>query len=136
MRAWIAIALMLGLAGCATMQSASSACPAGQTRLRTAQLYFGGQTADAPVVSEAEFRRFVAEEITPRFPQGLTVLDGGAQWHGQENKLIHDARKVVLIALPSDPDAQTRIEAVQGAYRTRFRLESVVKISDPACVSL
>ena len=43
----------------------------------TAELVFGRSSDDAahPSVSEADFTRFLDKEVTPRFPDGLTVID-------------------------------------------------------------
>ena len=122
------------LAGCATT-SPPPACPAGQQRLRTAQLFFGRNIAGEPGVSEAAFHKFVDDELTPRFPDGLTILDGGGQWRGPENKLIREASKVVLIVLPKSGDAGPRIEAVRAAYKTRFHQDSVLLVTQASCVS-
>jgi hypothetical protein len=129
----LATALALVTAGCAGLKH--DACPAGQERLRTAQLFFGRSVGEKPRVSEAEFRRFVDEELTPRFPDGLTILDGGGQWKGEENKLIREASKVVLIVLPKDPDQQPRLDAARAAYKTRFNQDAVMLVTQPACVS-
>lgn len=122
----------LGLAGCATLEAAP-ACPAGQEHLRTAQLFLGGQAGHA-AVPETEIRAFVDREVTPRFPDGVTVLDGGGQWRGAENQLIRQAQKVVLIVLPARGDTQSRLQAVRAAYKAKFRQESVV-VTQAACVA-
>ena len=135
MRALGAFALLtLMLAGCATAPPGPP-CPAGQERMRTAQLFFGRDVAGRPSVSEAEFRRFVDDELTPRFPDGLTVLDAAGQWRGSENKMIREASKVVLIVLPPKRGVSDRIEAVRAAYKARFHQESVLLITQAACVS-
>jgi len=131
------------LAGCVSVErsapapaaEAEEACPAGQERLRTAQLFFGRNVGAAGKVSEADFARFVDEELTPRFPDGLTVLDGGGQWRGPENQLVREASKIVLIVLPKQRDTSQRLQAVRAAYKTRFQQESVLLITQPACVS-
>jgi hypothetical protein len=136
-------AALLMLAGCASMETADLAppplpepvCPAGQEPLRTAQLFFGRNPGPQPYVSEALFTRFVDEEITPRFPDGLTVMDGGGQWRGSENQLIREAAKVVLIVLPAKADAPQRIDAVREAYKKRFQQDTVLLITQEACVS-
>jgi len=125
--------LALLLAGCA--MRAALACPAGQERLRTAQLFFGSHDPAQPRLNDRDFRRFVNEELTTRFPDGLTVLEGGDQWKGAENRRIREAAKVVLIVLPKAPDAQARLEAVKAAYKTRFNQDTELLVTPPACVS-
>ena len=120
------------LTGCATTPPS---CPSGQAYLQTAQLYFGRNIGGQPGVSEAEFRKFVDDELTPRFPDGLTVLDGGGQWRGKQDVLVREASKVVLIVLPKGRDAGGKVEAARSAYKTRFRQESVMVITQGSCVS-
>jgi len=110
-------------------------CPAGQEAHRTAQLFFGRNVGDAPAVSEADFRRFVDEVLTPKFPDGLTVLDGGGQWRGEENRMIREASKVVMIVLPKGRDVSGRLEAVRNAYKSRFHQDSVLLVTQASCVS-
>ena len=126
------------VSGCVSVSGGGSsppACPAGQTYQQTAQLFFGRNIGAQPGVSDADFRRFMDEEVTPRFPDGLTVLDGGGQWRGKDEVLIREASKVVLIVLPKAGDAQARLNAVTAAYKTRFNQESVLLVTQPACVS-
>ncbi len=123
----------LALAGCVTAPK-MAACPAGQSQMRTAQLFLD---AKAPArLNDADLRRFVQQEVTPRFPDGVTVVDGGGKWKGAENRMIRDAAKVVLIVLPARGDPQPRVEAIRAAYRTRFKQDSVVVMPPPACVAL
>lgn len=128
-----AVALVLSLGACAT--SETPACPAGQERMRTAQLFFGRSIGDQPGVTEQAFGRFVDEELTPRFPDGLTIMDGGGQWRGAENALIREASKIVLIVLPKQGDAERRIDAVRRIYKAQFKQDSVLLITQPSCVS-
>ncbi len=134
LRPALCVAVALSLAACATT-APTPGCPAGQQRLRTAQLFFGRNIAGQSGVSEAAFRQFVDQELTPRFPDGLTILDGGGQWRGPENRLIRQSSKVVLIVLPKRADAGDRIEAVRAAYKTRFHKDSVLLVTQAACVS-
>jgi hypothetical protein len=127
-----ALIAALALAGCASQPKL--ACPLGQSELRTAQIFLGAQ---APArVSERELRKFVDTEVTPRFPDGVTVIDGGGQWKGADNRMMREAAKVVLIVLPTRGDPHTRMEAVRSAYRVRFKQDSVVILPPPACVAL
>jgi hypothetical protein len=125
--------LMLGLAGCMSAPKPLG-CPAGQATLRTAQLFLGAK--NAAVLNDRDLRRFVDQEVTPRFPDGVTVVDGGGQWKGSENKMIREAAKVVLVVLPAGGDTHGRVEAVRVAYRSKFKQEPVVILPPPACVAL
>ena len=50
--------------------------PPGSQALLRSELYFGRLKPDGSVVTDAEWRAFVVEHVTPRFPDGFTVLDG------------------------------------------------------------
>jgi hypothetical protein len=132
MRALGAAILMVGLAGC--MSAPKPACPAGQSQLRTAQLFLSAKPP--ATISDNDIRKFVDAEVTPRFPDGVTLVDGGGQWRGDENRLIREAAKVVMIVLPERGDPAGKVEAVRAAYRTKFKQDSVVVMPPPACVAL
>lgn len=132
MRAAGAAILGLALVGC--MTAPKPACPAGQSQLRTAQLFL---SAKPPAkISDSDIRKFVDAEVTPRFPAGVTVVDGGGQWRGDENRLIREAAKVVMIVLPEKGDPAGKVEAVRAAYRAKFKQDSVVVLPPPSCVAL
>src|SRR5688500_17329335 len=58
---------------------AKTACaPFGTSYLRTT-LYFG-LARPSGVVSDANWQSFLRDEITPRFPDGLTVWEADGQW--------------------------------------------------------
>ena len=124
---------VLTLGGCATLTA--PACPVGQEPMRTAQLFFGRNIGDKPAVSEADFRTFVDQELTPRFPEGLTILDGGGQWKGDEDRMIREASKVVVLVLPTKGDTGRKLNEARQAYVQRFRQDSVMLVTQPACVA-
>ena len=82
MRRLLAIAGVLALAASARTSLAQPPlqCTAGLKPLAVAELFFGGNVGSRTGISNAEFNRFVASEITSRFPDGLTVLDAHGQW--------------------------------------------------------
>jgi hypothetical protein len=123
------------LAGCATARPTAPVCPAGHDARAAAQLVFGRNIGEQPGVSDEDFRRFVDEEITPRFPDGLTVLDAAGQWRGPSGVLVHESSKVVLLILPTNGSADKPIAAIREAYKAKFRQDAVLFISQPACVS-
>lgn len=133
-RLGFAAGLATALAGCAGLQPA--ACAPGQQAMLTAELLFGRKIGDRVGVSEAAFRRFVDEEVTPRFPDGLTILDTSGQYRDtQRAVLVREPSKLVLIALKDEPEGRARLAAIAERYKARFNQQSVGTILRPACVS-
>ena len=52
------------------------------------ELFFGKAKPDGSMVTDEEFRAFLDEVITPRFPNGLTMLSGAGQFRGSSG-MIH-----------------------------------------------
>ena len=87
-------------------------------------------------MDDSEWDAFLADAVTPRFPDGLTVLDGMGQWRGSD-KIIQKVSTKVLIILASDndQDAKVLIDEVIDEYKSRFDQESVLKNLSKACVA-
>lgn len=132
----LAIALVLPLAGCMSLNGIADAdgCPDGLRPVTTAELVFGRNIGAAPGVSDADWQAFVDTEVTPRFPDGLTVADAAGQWRGVGGVVVAEPSKTLLLVLKGEPDERAKIDAVRAAYRARFRQESVLLIERPACV--
>lgn len=87
-------------------------------------------------VSEARWSRFLAAEVTPRFPDGFTVFDARGQWRAPGSAGISRERsKVLTIAMPPSADNDERLRQIVEAYKVRFKQQSVGLIVRPACVS-
>lgn len=129
-----AVALAAILAGCASL--AAPACAPGQQAMLTAELLFGRKIGDRLGVSEAAFGRFVDAEVTPRFPDGLTILDAKGQYRDTARAvLVREPSKLVLIALKDEPEGRSKLAAIAASYKSRFNQQSVGMILRPACVS-
>jgi hypothetical protein len=131
-----AAAIILALASSGSAAAQSSACAAGQDVRQVAELLFGRKIGDRLGVSETQWRRFVDREISPRFPDGLTVFDAKGAWRDTAAKIIvHEPSKVVEIVLPGRPDDVEQLNQIAQAYKTRFRQQSVGIVVRGACVS-
>lgn len=111
---------------------AALTCRGGLQPAVTAELLFGRNIGGRLGVSEADWARFLAAEITPRFPDGLTVVDAAGQWR-DGRRTVREPSKVVLLVLKDG--GQARIEAIVAAYKKRFRQQSVGVLLRPACAS-
>ena len=86
-------------------------CRGGQKPQQVAELLFGRKIGDRIGVSEAIWTRFVDGEITPRFPDGLTVFNTVGQWRDSERKtIVREPSKIVMIVLPGKDDDIDRLE--------------------------
>jgi hypothetical protein len=111
------------------------ACSAPLKPQQVAELLLGRKIGDRLAVSETQFLNFLDREITPRFPDGLTVYDARGQWRDQErNRIVREPSKVVMIVLPGKPEDMARLSEIAEAYKKRFKQQSVGIMLRPACV--
>jgi hypothetical protein len=132
MRLALAILAMPALAGCVAVQPL--ACTGTARPRLVAELIFGRNIGARLGVSEAAWRRFLDEEVTPRFPGGFTVLDSSGQW-GEGARIIREPGKVLVVALEEEGRDGASLEAIVAAYKRRFRQNSVLSIVRPSCVA-
>ena len=110
-------------------------CPQGSERYDEYRLFFGRNIGDAEGVSEEDWRAFLADTVTPRFPDGLSVFDAAGQWRDSQGSIVRERSKMVLILAEQDSDALTRLDEIAEEYKRRFSQESVLRVVDSACVA-
>jgi Protein of unknown function (DUF3574) len=89
-------------------------------------LYFGTQKPEGGVVSDAEWQQFLADEITSRFPSGLTTWEASGQWRDQHNVIERERTHIVQIVHVAGDEA--KIVAIISLYKKRFAQEAVFRI--------
>jgi len=102
------------------------------------KLYFGLGRADHPEtgITEAEWRDFLDKEVTPRFPDGLSVIDVYGQWQGRNETAPERLRtKLLIIDYPDSAANRAKIDAIRAAWKQRTHDQSVLKVTEPADVS-
>lgn len=102
------------------------------------KLYFGLGPADKPDkgVSDAEWQAFLDREVTPRFPDGLSVLDLYGQWQGKNESTPERLRtKCVIIDYPDTAENRAKVEALRVAWKQKTGDQSVMRVTVPADVS-
>ncbi|WP_295845853.1 DUF3574 domain-containing protein [uncultured Xanthomonas sp.] len=117
----------------ATMQG-DAARPAQASGWVRSELYFGvgeeSGPADRPQaepISEARWRAFLDKEVTPRFPDGLTVFDAYGQWLFRGAKEPNRLNTKVLVILHEDtPQRRADIEAIRLAWKQATGHQSVL----------
>jgi hypothetical protein len=134
---WLLCGLLLAtVASGARAQPVPLSCYGTQQPKQVAELLFGRDVGGKLGVSESAWARFVAREMTPRFPDGLTVTDAAGQWRdAATGTIVHEPSKRVEIVLPGSAEDEALLEAVANAYKHQFRQHSVGIIVRSACVA-
>jgi Protein of unknown function (DUF3574) len=131
----LAFAGVLLLIAPAVAGTDSIPCETSQQTRQVAHLLFGRNVADKARVTEADWIDFVAIEVSPRFPDGFTVVDATGQWRdARRGSIVHEPSKLIEIVLPGGDDDRIKIEAIAEAYKRRFEQKSVGLIISAACV--
>jgi len=98
-------------------------------------LYFGLSRQKGPAVSELEWQLFLRDEVTKRFPDGLTVWEATGQWRTSTGSIDREQSKVLLLVHPETAAARQMVQSVINAYRKAFDQESVLWESARVCVA-
>lgn len=153
----LAVALLLGGAGLGAFASAraqgeatpveaassavSDPCPdelfgAGSEAWVRGELYFGTSMEQGVGVIPDDFEAFLDAEVTPRFPDGLTLLTGLGQWKGPDDvEPSKMGSELLIILYPQETAAESsaKLEEIREAYKAQFNAQSVLR-SDTALV--
>ncbi|ALN82710.1 hypothetical protein LA76x_4602 [Lysobacter antibioticus] len=117
----LSAALLCALTACASLAPLpvkpgdASAC--GERRLD--RVLFGMNSPSGPV-SDSQWQTFLAEVVTPRFPDGLTIYQAQGQWRGASGEIEReDSRAIDLVHLDSAAGRQ-RVVEIADEYKRRF----------------
>lgn len=97
------------------------------------ELFLGQNIGTTGRVSDTEWRGFLTEVVTPRYPDGFTVLDAAGQWRDPMGTIIsEESRNLVVIV--ADPAAEfPKITAIRDTYKMRFRQDAVLFVQSQIC---
>jgi hypothetical protein len=132
----LVVFLTLAAARPLAAQTSIPACHGAQHPGQVVELLLGRNIGGHFGVTDGVWQRFVARELTPRFPDGLTVTDAIGQWRDPSSgAIVRERTKRVEIVLPGHDDDAAKLDAAVEAYKREFHQRSVGVIVRPACVS-
>lgn len=100
------------------------------------QIFFGQAKAGGGTVSDDDWKSFLDEVVSPRFPDGLTVLTGiGQSLDTQSGKPRSGATMMLLVVHENSNDAQTRFGEIIAEYKKRFGDVGVFHVDFPARIA-
>ena len=129
-------ALALTLAACADIEVSTSECEDGGDLWHEYRLFMGRGSGGAEVVGDEDWAAFLADTITPRFPDGLSVIDVAGQGANADGTIERERTKMLLVLVPpSDETALNRMNEIGAQYKQRFNQDAVLRVITPACVA-
>ena len=102
-----------------------------RTEIRCAMAPFDAEGLGL-AAAEGTWRTFLDEEVSPRFPEGFSVIDAYGQWREETGATIVRERSKVLVIVYGDTAARRAgIEALCTAYKKRTGEKSVLVVTTP-----
>ena len=119
----------------ACSETGAPSCPDETDPFVKYQLFMGRGNQDGEVVNDAAWDAFLEDTVTPRFPDGLTVLDARGQWRDSDGQVLKERSKLLVILAPPSDDGMRLIDEISDEYERRFKQESVLRVIYDVCVS-
>jgi len=127
----ITFAVSLTLTACAG--TTPLACAPGTSPMTKYELFLGQNIGATGRVSDVEWRRFLTEEVTPRYPDGFTVLDAAGQWRDPMGTIISEQSRNLVVIVRDPASELPKITAIRDTYKTRFRQDAVLFVQSQIC---
>ena len=123
--------LMVGVC----VNTAPISCPDGSDYYVQYQLFMGRNNDSGEIVDDAAWDAFLEDTVIPRFPNGLTVLDGQGHWRGSQGLAYEERSKLLIVLAPSEDDIVRLTDEISEEYKRRFMQESVLRVVSDVCAS-
>ena len=129
------LALAIAAVACTGTEVDESDCPDGSESWVEYRVFMGRSAGGVEVVDDEAWKDFLADVVTPRFPDGLTVLDASGQWRNSDGTIERERSKVLLIMAPPEADGLPLINEISDEYKRQFSQEAVLQAVTDACVN-
>ena len=106
----------------------------GEAPLIAARLYLGQSNAAGPIPPQ-QFDEFIDTVVTPKFPDGLTLLPASGRWRAPDNTLVRERTVVLELIYPDDETGRAKGLEVIEQYKVKFRQHAVLLVVDRPSVS-
>ncbi len=99
------------------------------------ELYFGLSKPGGKKISEVEWQQFLNRVITPRFKEGLTVMDANGQYLNNFGKLTKEKTKLIILVYETNPTKNQMVQETISSYKKTFQQEAVLRVTSNVNVS-
>jgi hypothetical protein len=106
-------------------------------RFNRTELLLGLSKPDGSAVTDAQFQSFIDTEVTPRLPEGFTIVAGSGQFKDSRGAIVRESARVLVVLHPLAADGRSsqRIEEIRASYKSRYQQESVARVDGESCAS-
>jgi hypothetical protein len=122
--------------GACAQPGAPAVCTAPLKPALEIDLYFGRDKQGGGEVSEAEWAAFLTYTVTPRFPDGLSVLNVEGQTREPSGRIVRERTKLLVVVVFDAPAHQGKVREIIEAYNSRFGQHGVFRSEQPVCAGL
>ena len=135
----LSLILLSALSGaCVREQKGRDSGPAalhGDPYVQTVLVF--GLSKPGGVVTETEWQYFVDSYVTPRYRQGLTIIDTDGQWMMQTGEVIKEDSMIIILLYDTKSQAENdkNINFIIETYKKLHQQEAVLRIDTAAGVS-
>ena len=105
--------------------------PAPSSNMVIDRLSFGRDIPTGGTVSDSAWLSFLDEVVTPRFPDGFSVLRGEGQWRYADGRIQREAGFLLELYHAPGVPADSTFEAIAMEYIRRFHQEAVARTRIP-----
>jgi hypothetical protein len=126
----IFLLLFFLLMGCQTSQqlvSGNQNLGVQGIRMVRTELIFGLSLNNGKFISAEEWEKFVNETLSPRFKEGLTIIDAQGQWMLADGGIVKEPSKMVVLFYKPTDDKEPLIRECIATYKERFAQEAVLR---------
>ena len=98
-------------------------------------LFFGQSIPGGGLIAEGEWERWLAEQVTPAFPSGFTVLAASGQWREATGAIAKEPTRILVLVHPPSAGTDSTLRGIKADYMQRFLQEAVMWERTAACIS-
>jgi hypothetical protein len=129
----VAIGVMAGLGGCAVRQPQTCAPGLGPP-VAIFTLFLGRAIPGRVDLTGQEWQAFLDSTVTANLPNGYTVFDAQGGWMNPiTRRTIQEGTKVLMVALPEQPESLAAINRIRTAYQLKFQQQLVGMTVEQGC---
>ncbi len=116
--------------------TATATATVEQTPWARTELYFGGGLRKERGDYETVWNDYLDNVVTPRFPEGLTLVEATGQWRVKEGQSPRrSSSKIIILIHEATPEKFRNLDEIRKIWKEKSGHISVLKVTVPVEVS-